>query len=80
MILIHNLRSTIGGNLVILARDVSGYDTSSIPGGVIVRSPFRDIQFRFIERINDKFGFIDRFLSDEVGYAGCLLLIEHDPE
>jgi hypothetical protein len=80
MILIHNLRSTIGGNLVILARDVSGYDTNSIPGGIIVRSPFRDIQFRFTERIHDKFGFIDRFLSDEAPYEERLLLIEHDTE
>jgi len=79
MILIHNLRSTIAGNFVILARDVSGYDTSSIPVGITVRSPFRDIQFRFTERIHDRFGFIDRFLSDEAGYEGCLLSIEHDP-
>ena len=80
MILIQDLRQTIGGNFVILARNVSGYDTNSIPVGIVVRSPFRDIQFRFAERIHDKFGFIDRFLSDELGYAEALLSIEHNPE
>ena len=78
MILLQTLNRTIAGNFNILARDVSGYDTSSIPEeGITVRNSFRDMRYRFVERVNDGYGFIDRFQSEEYG---TILSIEHDPE